>query len=451
MQPYRPQSLSPQATAEQFAARSPHAPSVRAFLEQNGVRVEQWPLRTWDVTELTLLALHFHPDLEAARANVAVFQAALDAAAIPAAPSATPQLERHSRADAGQSQWTYGMTLEVPLSAPEKGAARMEQARSRLDSAQVTADATAWQVASLLRRQLVEAFVADKELELAERERQIAAAEAGAAQRRLDAGAGTAAAVTEARRKLDQASLALDRARARADRSRVLLAEAVGLPADAVRGLVLSDAGMESLPAPPESVAARDAALQRRADLRLALLSYEAADSALKLAVANQYPDLKITPGYLWDQGDNIWLLALTVPLQLLQDRSAPVREAEARRDLEARNFLALQARTITRLEAVLTDYRAGISALATVQALEQAAREHATRAERALAAGAADRAETLAADAALVGAERERLIAAATAQRALLDLEDAMQMRLAGSGADPRLPALAGTGRASW
>lgn len=451
MQPYRPQSLSPQATAEQFAARSPHAPSVRAFLEQNGVRVEQWPLRTWDVTELTLLALHFHPDLEAARANVAVFQAALDAAAIPAAPSAIPQVERHSRADTGQSHWTYGMALEIPVTSPEKGAARMEQARARLDSARVSADAMAWQVASRLRRRLVDALVADRATDLAERERRIAAAETESAERSLDAGAGTSTAVTEARRKLDQASLAQVGARARADRSRVLLAEAIGLPPDAVRPLALSDAGMKALPAPPDSLAARNAALQLRADIRLGLLRYEEADAALKLAVANQYPDIKITPGYLWDQGDNIWLLALTVPLQLLQDRSAPVREAEARRDLEARNFEGLQARTISQVEVALADYRAGIGALGPAGALEQAAQEQVVRAGQALAAGAADRAQVLAADAALVGAERERLEAAATVQRARLDLEDAMQMRLAASGADPRLPALAGTGGASW
>jgi len=442
-QPYRPQALSPEAAAGRFLARSPEDPSVRRFLEENGITVRQWPLPDWGVTELTVLAMYFHPDLAAARANVAVFQAALEAAAMPPVPSAKPLLEHHSRTDGGQSRWTYGIELELPLAAAGKREARREQAQARMESAQVDADAAAWEVASRLRHCLLEALMAEKELALAEQGRQIAAAEAASARRRLDAGGATSAEAAEARRNLDRAWLGVEQARARAERSRALIAGAVGLPVDAVRPMKLNFTALETLPPPPESEVVRDAALQARADLRRALLRYQEADSALKLAVANQFPDLQFKPGYLWDQGDHVWLLALTIPLQLLQDRSAPVREAEAIRELEARNFEALQARAIAESEVALAGYRAGIGALTRAQDLEQAAQEETSRATRALAAGAADRAEVLAADTVRLGAERDRQRAAATAQRARLDLEDAMYRRLGGPATNSPVSAL--------
>ncbi len=451
MQPFRPQALSPEATADQFYARSPDEPSVRIFFEQSGVRIEEWPLKYWGVTELTLLALHFHPDLDAARANVAVFEAAMDVAAMPGIPSAKPLLEHHGKADAGQSRWSYGLELELPLSPSDKREARLEQARSRMESARVAAVATSWQVASRVQRQLVDVFLARRETELAERELEIAATANASAQRQLSAGTATRTEAIGALRTFDQASLRLEQARARAERARALLAEAVGLSPDALRNVQLNFSKIESLPPPPMLAQAREAALTDRADIRRALLSYDEADAALKLAVANQYPDLAIKPGYLWDQGDQVWLLALTIPLQLLQDRSAPVREAEARRELAASNFMALQAQTIAQVEVALVNYRAGVGALEKAALLEKTAGEQSARAERALAAGAADRGEVLAADTALVEAARERLNAFATAQRARLDLEDATQRRLSGPAADPRKPAMVGGWEAPW
>jgi outer membrane protein TolC len=48
------------------------------------------------------------------------------------------------------------------------------------------------------------------------------------------------------------------------------------------------------------------------------LQDYTASQAALQAEIAKQYPDLRLGPGYDWDQGDHKWLLlgiSLTLPI----------------------------------------------------------------------------------------------------------------------------------------
>jgi outer membrane protein, heavy metal efflux system len=433
LQPYRPQPLEPGQTASAFLARTPDEPAVRAYLEAQGVPTTEWPLPSWGLRELTLLGLYFHPELEAARANVAVFQAAVATAGRPPIPTAKPLVEHHSSASAGQSQGSYGLELEFTLGAPGKRDARIEQARDRAQAAETDAAAAAWRVRSRVRRQFVEIFVARHELELAQQEMTARAQEASGARRRLDAGAADSIEAGQARMRLEQSSLRVDQAQVRLSRARVQFADALGLAPERVAGMQFDFTELERLPEPPEAAASREAALRHRSDIRRGLLRYAEADAGLKLAVASQYPDLQIKPGYLWDQGDRIWALALGIPLQLLQDQEAPVREAEARRDLEARNFVVLQARAITDTESAVAGYATSLDQLAAARQVERSAEAQSQRVERALAAGGADRAQALQARIDAIESTRSRIAALAAAQSARGALEDAMEQPLEG------------------
>jgi outer membrane protein, heavy metal efflux system len=436
LQPYRPQPLDPEHTASAFLAHSPDEPAVRTYLEAQGVLITEWPLNLWGLRELTLLGLYLHPDLEAARANVAVFQAAVATAAQPPVPTAKPLVEHHSSAIAGQSQGSYGMELEFTLGAPGKRDARMDQARFRAQVAEADAAGAAWKVRSRVRRQFVEIFVALGELELARQDNTARAQEAAIARQRLDAGAADSIELGQAQMRLDQAALRADQAQARLKRARVQLADALGLAPERVVGMQFDFTDLERLPDTPDAAATREAALTHRSDIRRGLSRYAEADASLKLAVASQYPDLQIKPGFLWDQGDRIWALALGIPLQLLQDQEAPVREAEARRDLEARNFVVLQARAITDTESAVAGYSTSLEQLAASRQVERSAEAQSARVERALAAGGADRNQALQARIDAIESARSRLTALAAAQSARGALEDAMEQPLEGAPA---------------
>ena len=66
---FQPQPISPEKTAAQLESRRLDDAGLKKFLEQNlGHELKSWPRKSWDLQELTLVAFHFHPSLDVARA-----------------------------------------------------------------------------------------------------------------------------------------------------------------------------------------------------------------------------------------------------------------------------------------------------------------------------------------------------------------------------------------------
>ena len=74
--------------------------------------------------------------------------------------------------------------------------------------------------------------------------------------------------------------------------------------------------------------------------MRKGLLEFAAADAEVKLEVARQYPAIGLRPGYLWDQGDNVWALALDLVLPPTLGNAPAIHAAQARRETAAQSAL---------------------------------------------------------------------------------------------------------------
>ena len=89
---------------------------------------------------------------------------------------------------------------------------------------------------------------------------------------------------------------------ARVSVDRNVLSTALGVPPQALDGVAFSWPGFDSPPGQhslsPTEI--RQRALLNRIDLRRQLAQYVAADEALKLEIAKQYPDINIAGGYSW-------------------------------------------------------------------------------------------------------------------------------------------------------
>jgi outer membrane protein TolC len=196
-----------------------------------------------------------------------------------------------------------------------------------------------------------------------------------------------------------------------------------------VKALALSFAELDAAPPLPEQPARE--ALLNRLDLRRKLMEFAAADAAVKLAVARQSPDISLSPGYLWDQSDNVWSLAAN--LLMPSDQSAFITEAVARRELAAQSFLQLQIQitqeTETAAELVQT-------AREQAEIFQRASEQHAlkeARLTRQLEAGYADRVEQVEAQIEALTARRSLAQSRVRLQQALGSLEDVVQRPLSG------------------
>src|SRR5204862_1945359 len=160
--------------------------------------------------------------------------------------------------------------------------------------------------------------------------------------------------------------LELGDSNAQGAQARVRLAEALGVSAGALEGVGLVFDFFEPAADELASMEARRMALRGRSDILGALADYAAAEAELRLQIARQYPDVRLNPGYQFDQGDNKWTLGITFELPVLNQNQGPIAEAGARREEAAARFTELQAKTIGEIDRAVAAHRVAREQLAT-------------------------------------------------------------------------------------
>ncbi|MFL6581923.1 MAG: TolC family protein [Burkholderiales bacterium] len=432
--PYSPRPIDADATVAEFLARSPELDGLRQFARANGYSQQTWPPQQWDVGELTLLALYFHQDVRIARARAQVAHAELVSAVQPQPWSARVKPEHHSRTLPEENgPWSLGLELEIPLVAQGKRAAQAERGTFLADAADLDLAHTVWLTRSRVRDQYLELrgsreALASLDTQLAARQEMI-----GLVNRRVEAGMLSAPDLAAERVASTQIEQARNQELMREQRAVAALAGALGLPMEVLDRMPLRfDAA-----APPSmdmnTAALRSMALRNRLDVHRKLLEFGAADAEVKAAVAAQNPDITLGPGYMWDQGDNIWSLAVGMSLPPAARARAMIREAHARRELAAEQFAAVQVQAIGMAASAGAQYRLARERAAAAGRQLQTQRAQELRLERQFAAGSADRMQRLAARIETITAEAAQQLALMAERQALAQLEDAVQRPLLG------------------
>jgi outer membrane protein TolC len=213
---------------------------------------------------------------------------------------------------------------------------------------------------------------------------------------------------------------------------RAALAGNAGLPLQAFNKLTLAAADIQiSKAGQYDSDELQKTALLNRLDIRAALARYDAAEAKLRLEIARQYPDIVLSPGYSFDQGDRIWSLGLSTLLSLLNKNEGLIAEARALREVEAAQFEALQAKVISDLEQASAAYYAALDQLQKTSQLEISQRDRFRQVQRQFDTGFVDRLELTTAKLENLIARQNSLDVEVRTQRAVLALEDAMQRPL--------------------
>jgi outer membrane protein TolC len=435
---YQPRPLRPETTAAVLEARRLDGSALRGCMEaQAGGTIAPWPPAAWGLRELTGAAFCLSPELAGARAALATAQAALVTAGARQEPALAITAERQSNAEHGVSPWTVGPAFDIPLTTAGKREIRSARARNLAEAARLDVLAAAWAVRSRVRAALVEARAGERLTGALRAEADARRAVLASLEVQRAAGAIPAPEVATARAELESLEIEMVAEESGIALARVALAAAIGVQVEALRQVVVS-AELPELPGSPAGAAERATALQTRYDVLAALARYEASQDDLRLAIAGQYPDLHLGPGFLWDQGASRWQLGLALALPLLERNRGPIGEAEARRAEAGAHMEAVQARVIAAVDAATAELDAAAALSASADALIATNRTLAEAARQSLAAGETTRLDVLLADAGVQRGRRVRMEAWRSAQQALGALEDALQRPLAGEPLPP-------------
>ena len=431
---FQSQPISPAQTATRLDSRTLDNPDLKRFLQRNLHREwTNWPASSWDFDMLTLAAFYYHPSLEVARADWRVAAGGIKTAGEWLNPTATWSLIHEPVP--GANPWIPGLVLDLPIETAGKRRIRTDQARHLSESARFNVATAAWQVRSQVRASVLDFVAARERVELLQHQAVLRQDFVARLQQELQAGAISSVELNAARLALIRSRADLTDAQRLLAEARPQLAGALGLQASTLEGV---DVRFDfTPPATAEALTASQArrvALLGRADILGALADYAAAQSALQLEVAKQWPDIHLAPGYYWNAGsagENDWQIGATVELPLLNQHKGAIAEATARREASAARFLALQSKVMTDIDIAVASFRAGQANLAAIQELAtaQAAQERTIKEQ--LQAGAVDRLELLTADVELNAADLTRLDAQVKLQQALGALEEAVQRPL--------------------
>jgi outer membrane protein TolC len=427
---YHAQPIAPVELARQFEQRSLTSEGLHAYIARAlGHDVAPWPPTRWDSETLSLAAWYYSPTLDIARAQWGTAKAGIDVANAIPNPVLTLPFQYATPNPGPGAPYTTGPALDVPIETAHKRGYRVDQASHLSEAARLTIANEAWKVRSQVRAALLALYAARERIAILSRKAGAERRIAEMSRKRLAVGQFSRPDVDAAVLADTQAQSDLAAARSTEEDARARLAAAIGLPVAALDGVQYDlDEFSATPPAPPAAEVQREA-IFHRADLLASLADYAAAESALQLEVAKQYPDIHLGPGYSYDTGTNRIAFGLAgITLPIFDRNEGGIREAEAKRKEAATRTAALQDAILGDLDHALARYRSSLEALRLSDAHLADARKQVDGEASAFAAGNIDRLTYTQAVADYETSEIARLDAEIAVQQAAGAIEDAMQ-----------------------
>lgn len=430
---FQSRPISPARSLAAYEDRSLVRPGLDAFLAANHVAPPA-PGQRWNLKALTLAAFYYQPSLAYVRAELLAAQAARITAAERPNPSISLSPAYDSGIPGAPSPWLVPIAMDWPIETAGRRGDRMAEAYHLAAAAHWDLVGTVWGVRSRVRAALRELYAA--------RERKRLLARQEAAQRtvltliegQFRAGAASSYEMTRTRIALNNTTLARQAQAGRIQKARIALATVLGVPPRTLRHVRFSFAAFKAFPQALTRPEVRREALLGRSDVRAALEQYAASQSALKLEIARQWPNISLGPGYAWNAqlaGDSEWQLGLTLTLPVLNQNQGPIAQARAQRRAAAALFLAVQSAAIGQIDGALAAYRSALAQVQTANLLLTNLSRQLDAIREQVRAGEMQPLDLANAKVAFYSAAQSRLAADLLAQRALGALEEAVQSPL--------------------
>ena len=443
-QRYQAVPIVASATASRLESRNLADSGLQLFVEQNlGRPVSPWPPATWDLQTLSLAGLYFNPALDSARARIAGTEAAIRTAG--ARPNPTVSI-----APGVPTPYLLTFDFSIPIETAGKRGYRMRAAWSFDQASRFDLADSAWTVRSGVRAALLNYIIASQTLGLFRAEEKVRQDQVNILERIFSAGEITRQNVDLARIEFSKSHLAISASEGQVAETRAALAAAIGIPVAGLRGAEFAWPGVDNPPNAesfsPETIQ-RDAVVNRL-DIRRALAQYAAAEAGLQLEIAKQYPDINIGPGYTYEERHSFFTVGVSSTIPLFNRNQGPIAEAEARRKEAAAALVERQAQVIARSERALAIYTAALKELSEAESLRKLQEDQLQITQQAIRSGTDIRLNLDSVQIQILILERARTDALVRAQRALGELEDAVQKPLDPGGVfniTPESPALHG------
>lgn len=428
-----------QQNIETIHQASPTQEGFKSFVQAQSPQTN-WPIQAWDIDNLTLSALYFHPALKVAKSDYAVALAGITSAGLRPQVGLNGHLSHSNRANGDINPWSYGLQVDIPVITNNKRQINIEIAQYQADIAKIQISETAWMLRQQLSLDLIQ--LAEQQAMHGNLARLQKSQEAllAAYQKRLDFGVAGKSDVLPIRLQHDQSAWQLQQLSLQIKQTEQKILHDAGLTEQNNLPLTIAPVQLSQLlktrfaqsQGYADAATIQHYALTNRMDIQRGLAQYAKAESQLKLDMAKRYPDLSLNPGIAYEYGDKIWGLGIGTMLNLLNKSSDLWAHAEQVRQNEAARFYALQHQVIQLSEQSYIKYRGAANLLVTLTREYEQQSNRKAQLENQWHQGLIDKTEYLQTEIQFYSAQQRLITQQANVMRALQDIENVMQKPIA-------------------
>ena len=362
---YETKPIANQQVIERITAKDPEDPRFKEFLKIQGFKEDSLPIKEWGLNELMLCALFFNPRLEIAKKEWDVAKIQEMIAPIKAPSSVGFESGRQTTGVKENSRDAFGLSLTTLFETADKAKIREERARNQSLIKRLELRKLAWDIKTDLTLNYLRYHQLLLNLQIIRSEIKLQNEILNMLKKRKSLGLSSSIDSNFNQIELNKNIQKLNEEQYQLNETKSKLASILGISAEKLNTMRIANINMDQSieifsKTLDDETKQRDVinlGLFNRIDLRIALAKYAVSESQLKLNVANQYPDIRFSPAYIFDYGSSKWLLGVTSLIPTVEKNKNLVEEAKKLRDIESLQVEKIQTSIINELAKLRDNY----------------------------------------------------------------------------------------------
>jgi len=336
---YKEQPVNTELVLNEINSWSVNDLGLNQFLQLNGVFTEQLKSNTFSIKRLFLTSLYFDPEMQVAYQKWKKAQIVTSHSGYNINPELSLPFEHHSDTSAGQSEWTIGAVLSFIYERKSKREARKAKAEIELFNAKLAMNKLAFEHYGEFEEKYHSYLLARAKIVETENEVDVLKELLEQLQKKYELGAVSQFELSTVELKLQQSLFQLTLLKNNLQENKDDLLVMTHLAYSELNDIKLEyvspfsftkEAYHEAEFLNVDFSSLQKSMLDTHFEMAMRLNDYAQSEAELRLEIENQYPDLVLSPGFIFDQSDNIWALGASWVLPLFKNTEQNLRILKA-------------------------------------------------------------------------------------------------------------------------
>ena len=362
---YETRPLASEKIVEKINAKDQEDPSFREFLQNQGMKDDQIPIKEWGLNELMLAALFFNPKIEIAKKEWGIAKDQESIAAIKPSSSVGLDLGQESN-HIDKSGKGRGINFSTLFETANKAKIREEKALNQTLIKRLELRKLAWDIKTELTSTYLLYQKSLLNIQAIRSEVKMQNDIVNMLKKRKMAGIASSSELDLSQLELNKNIQKLNDEQIQIVELRAKLGKITGLTPEKFNLLTLAPLNADTFINEFDLILNNESSrnklnnlgIYNRIDLRIALAQYALAESKLKLQIAEQYPDITFSPAYLYDYGASKWILGLSTLIPSVSKNKALINEAKKISDIEVLSIEKLQTSILNDIQKLSDNYQ---------------------------------------------------------------------------------------------